>query len=269
MLPKDYLTNTFVWECIPISHGKVQQYKNCNYFCTNLIKGNQFLSAHYSSEGCVHNYLATGSQKKGPRFRGTQIFAVKWNKDPPPWLTSNHHSGVVRGVLHWGASWLYRDSPRGCEVGVQPCLLSKLLLSKYQSFICVQLFTTPWTTACQTPLSMELSRLEYWSELPLSSPRDTPIPGMELQSLHCRQIPYCLSHLSTLSVAFLHFLKLSQPLFPRDLDYNGFLLHPSFCGDYASAFRSRSSAPLHTVGGLRSWYKMQFLKKKKTLKPLP
>ena len=95
-------------------------------------------------------------------------------------------------------------------------------------------------------------RLEYWSELPMSSPRDTPIPGMELQSLHCRQIPYCLSHLSTLSVAFLHFLKLSQPLFPRDLDYNGFLLHPSFCGDYTSAFRSRSSAPLHTVGGLRS-----------------
>ena len=28
----------------------------------------------------------------------------------------------------------------------------------------VWLFETPWTIACQAPLSMEFSRLEYWSE---------------------------------------------------------------------------------------------------------
>ena len=28
----------------------------------------------------------------------------------------------------------------------------------------VQLFTTPWTVACHTPLSMEFSRQEYWSQ---------------------------------------------------------------------------------------------------------
>ena len=32
---------------------------------------------------------------------------------------------------------------------------------------CVQLFVTPWTVACQPPLSMEFSRQEYWSGLPL------------------------------------------------------------------------------------------------------
>ena len=26
-------------------------------------------------------------------------------------------------------------------------------------------FATPWTVACQAPLSMEFSRQEYWSEL--------------------------------------------------------------------------------------------------------
>ena len=34
----------------------------------------------------------------------------------------------------------------------------------------VRLFTTPWTAAYQAPLSMGLSRQEYWSGLPLPSP---------------------------------------------------------------------------------------------------
>ena len=29
---------------------------------------------------------------------------------------------------------------------------------------------TPWTVACQAPLSMGFSRQEYWSGLPFSSP---------------------------------------------------------------------------------------------------
>ena len=44
---------------------------------------------------------------------------------------------------------------------------------------CVRLFVTPWTVAHQAPLSMEFSRQEYWSGLPLSSPGDLPNPGIE------------------------------------------------------------------------------------------
>ena len=33
---------------------------------------------------------------------------------------------------------------------------------------------TPWTVACQAPLSMGFSRQEYWSELPFPSPGDLP-----------------------------------------------------------------------------------------------
>ena len=32
----------------------------------------------------------------------------------------------------------------------------------------VQLFATPWTVACQAPLSMEFSKQENWGGLPLS-----------------------------------------------------------------------------------------------------
>ena len=43
----------------------------------------------------------------------------------------------------------------------------------------VQLFATPWTTAHQTPLSMEFPRQEYWNGLPFPTPGDLPDPGTE------------------------------------------------------------------------------------------
>ena len=50
-------------------------------------------------------------------------------------------------------------------------------------FGCVQLFSTPWTIACQAPLSLGLSRQEHWSGLPCPPPRDLPDPGIEPTSL--------------------------------------------------------------------------------------
>ena len=47
----------------------------------------------------------------------------------------------------------------------------------------VQLFATPWTVACQAPLSMDFSRQEYWSELPFPTRGVLPNPGIKLISL--------------------------------------------------------------------------------------
>ena len=41
---------------------------------------------------------------------------------------------------------------------------------------------TPWTVACQAPLSMRFSRQEYWSGLPFPSPGDLPDPGIKPRS---------------------------------------------------------------------------------------
>ena len=41
---------------------------------------------------------------------------------------------------------------------------------KVKSLSCVRLLATSWTAAYQAPLSMEFSRQEYWSGVPLPSP---------------------------------------------------------------------------------------------------
>ena len=38
------------------------------------------------------------------------------------------------------------------------------------------ILVTPWTVACQAPLSMGFSRQEYWSGLPFPSPGGLPNP---------------------------------------------------------------------------------------------
>ena len=51
----------------------------------------------------------------------------------------------------------------------------------------------PWTVARQAPLSVELSRQEYWSGLPCSPPGDLPNSRTNPGLPHCRRILYHLS----------------------------------------------------------------------------
>ena len=47
----------------------------------------------------------------------------------------------------------------------------------------IWLFATPWTVACQAPLSVAFSRQEYWSGFPCPPPGDLPNPGNESADL--------------------------------------------------------------------------------------
>ena len=76
--------------------------------------------------------------------------------------------------------------------------------------VCVRSVTQPcltlcnpmaWIVAHKAPLSMGISRQEYWSGLPFPPPRDLPDPGVEPMSLVSRawqanSLP--LSHLGSL-----------------------------------------------------------------------
>ena len=57
------------------------------------------------------------------------------------------------------------------------CLVAKSCLT----------LATPWTIACQAPLSMGFSRKEYWRGLPFPSPYIISLTSSK--DLHCGNIP--------------------------------------------------------------------------------
>ena len=61
-----------------------------------------------------------------------------------------------------------------------PCVVPGLCV---QVLSCVQLFATPWTVTCQSPLSIGFPRQEYWNGLLSPSPGAFPNPGKEPVSL--------------------------------------------------------------------------------------
>ena len=65
----------------------------------------------------------------------------------------------------------------------------KVPLCMLSCFSLVCLSVTPWSVACQAPLSMGFSKQEYWSGFPCLLPGDRPNPGTEPASL--------MSHAST------------------------------------------------------------------------
>ena len=70
-----------------------------------------------------------------------------------------------------------------CRIfGIHPDYLNVACMLSH--FSCVQLSVTLWTVALQAPLSIGLSRQEYWSGLPCPPAGDLPNPGTEPCLLH-------------------------------------------------------------------------------------
>ena len=68
-----------------------------------------------------------------------------------------------------GLRWGNREG--GESVSKTPFVLKN---SCTKSLCHVSLFVTPWTVACQAPLSVGFSRQEYWSGLPCPPPGNRP-----------------------------------------------------------------------------------------------
>ena len=73
-----------------------------------------------------------------------------------------------------------------CPINCSSTLPWITFLNILQVFVCLYAQTCPtpqatlWTVTCQDPLSMELSRQEYWSGLPFPTLRGLPNPRIEL-----------------------------------------------------------------------------------------
>ena len=93
---------------------------------------------------------------------------------------------VRHGMLHAGSSAVLESSQGNSRLVTQPLVW---ILRQSHARMCAQftfshvwLFVTPWTVACQAPLSIVLSQQEYWIGLPSLPSGDLPNPGIELAS---------------------------------------------------------------------------------------
>ena len=82
-------------------------------------------------------------------------------------LEDRHSIETSRQVMiHARDGWRRPNPYRNAGTSLCVCMLSH--------FSRVQLFVTPWTVACQTPLSMGFRRQKYWSGLSFPPPRHQP-----------------------------------------------------------------------------------------------
>ena len=71
---------------------------------------------------------------------------------------------------------------------------------------------SPWTAACQAPLSTEFFRLEYWSGLPFLPSGDLPNPGIEPVSPSSPALADGLYHWATSEALFFCFFRYTVQL---------------------------------------------------------
>ena len=110
--------------------------------------------------------------------------------------------------------------------------------------LCLTL-ATPWTVACQAPLSLGFLRQEYWSRLPFLSPGDLPDPGIEPVSPALQEDCLLMSHqgspipilgIMTLRHRLSNLSKMTQSFMrgpePRSLDPDIVVLTSHFCASF-------------------------------------
>ena len=73
------------------------------------------------------------------------------------------------------------------------CIRSFKGVSEVKSLSRVRLFVTPWTVAHQASLSMEFSRHEYWSGLPLPSLHEAYILPINIEVKLIVKLDYVLN----------------------------------------------------------------------------
>ena len=110
---------------------------------------------------------------------------------------------------------------------------------------------TPWTIACQAPLSMGFSRQGYWSGLPFPPPGVLPNPGIEPRSpaLQIDSLPTELQG-KPIFYDYIIGIKTTQAIFIIVI----FNFHSDFKRNYHNFFWGGGSLKVSQVGPRHCWY---------------
>ena len=120
------------------------------FFFALIAEEGFLISPCYSLELCIQMLAAAAAAKS-------------LQSCPTPWdpIDGSQPGSPIPGILQARTlEWCAISFSNAGKWKVKVKLLSR-----------VQLFATPWTAAYQAPLSMGFSRQEYWSGVPLPSPR--------------------------------------------------------------------------------------------------
>ena len=115
-----------------------------------------------------YNSTSVKKKKKRERERKTRLLKV------PKCNNTLVHNYVFQNSLshYFSKPDIYQETAESCQV--QLGIPSRLSISNGDLSVLrnVQLFVTPWTVACQAPLSTEFARQANWSRLPFPTPND-------------------------------------------------------------------------------------------------
>ena len=105
-----------------------------------------------------------------------------------------------------------------------------------QSLSNIQLFWISWTVTCQSPLSVEFSRQEYWCGQPCLSPGDLPDPGITPGSptLQADSLPYKPQGKPVANISF--------PKFRCSLENLNFITGNNYCQLFFMMFQAYFSS---------------------------
>ena len=112
-------------------------------------------------------------------FSRVQLFVTLWIIACQASLSMGFSGQEYLLLLHWQTGSLPLG-PSGKPMISLVCVCATTHACMHAH--CVWLFATPWTVAHQAPLSMKLSRQEYWSRLPFATPGDLLDPEIDPSS---------------------------------------------------------------------------------------
>ena len=76
----------------------------------------------------------------------------------------------------------YKEDPSESRLELNLSFSCHICIFVVQSLSRIRLFVTPWTVACQAPLSMGFSRQKYWNGFPFHPPEDLSDPRIKPRS---------------------------------------------------------------------------------------